>query len=262
MTNIESIQIKKAVLLAAGMGARLKPYTNTKPKCLVNVEGNTLLGRLLDTLEMYHYKKVIIVTGYQANQIQSYLQTYPTSLEFEFVHNKNYDTTNNIYSLWLAREKISENFSLIEADLIFDPVTLEKLSTPNRIALSEYIEKIHNGTTAVVSDGGILKDLYINQSPPAVANLYKTVNMYTFCFDTWKKIETEIGKFIEQGHLHIFYEMAIRELVIKGNIALEIADLSGVWWDEIDTPEDLERVSLKLTESGKGNLLDRSQKIK
>jgi L-glutamine-phosphate cytidylyltransferase len=256
---METDRIKKAVLLAAGIGERLKPYTEATPKCLVEVHGNTLLGHLLDALEMYQFQQAVIVTGYKHEQIINYIKNYPTSIEVDFVHNKFYNTTNNIYSLWLARKKINEHFALLETDLIFEPGSLTKVISTNKIALDKYNSAFHTGTTAVVSDDGILEKLYTTTSPPAIANLYKTVNIYSFCISTWKKIEKEIGRQIVKGNSHVFYETAINKLVEKFQIKLEIADLSGMWWDEIDTPEDLERVKHKITETGSLKLLNRHQ---
>lgn len=235
--------INTAVVLAAGMGNRLKPFTNNAPKCMVNVLGKPLLAHLMDSLQQNNFKKLILVTGYKSEQIEKFISSYNTTLDCEIVFNDVYDSTNNIYSLWLAKPKITSSFVLIESDIILNPEVLAEFRFSDRIALDKYNPEIHDGTTATVDLNNILEKVYIKQAPPEEKTVYKTVNIYSFSDRLWNLLINEIETFIKKDEVNGFYEAAIQNLVEEKKVSLEMVDFSGFWWDEIDTPEDLERVN-------------------
>ncbi len=243
--------IDTAVVLAAGMGNRLKPFTNYAPKCMVDVLGKPLLAHLIDSLEQNNFKKLILVTGYKSEQIEQFIESYDTTLDCEVIYNEVYDSTNNIYSLWLAKPSIISSFALIESDIILDPAILSEFKYADKIALDIFNPEIHNGTTATVNANNSLEKLYIKQAPPEDVTIYKTVNIYSFSEEAWNTLFNEINKFIEKDEVNGFYEVAIQNLIEEKKITLEMVDFSGIWWDEIDTPEDLDRVNLILSNENK-----------
>ncbi len=247
-----------AVILAAGCGRRLMPYTNTRPKCLIEVGDKPLLAHILDALNTNGFKRVVIVSGHLSEQLDHYLHQHQHGLDVTTVYNHRYDTTNNIYSLWLASPWVHEGFVLIESDLIFDPEALAPFTLPDRIALDHYNPVQHNGTTALVNENGYLDDLFLladgtndgrkngarlpthTESRP----LYKTVNISSFSNKTWLRIQSRLEDFIGREKLDHYYEIVLQGLVRSGKIHLEAIDFSRFWWDEIDSFEDLERVIL------------------
>jgi L-glutamine-phosphate cytidylyltransferase len=238
--------IKTAVILAAGMGNRLRPITDSIPKCMVEIGGKPLLAHTLDALEANGFIRVIIVTGYKKCQIEEFLNHYPTSLEVDTIHNDLFDVTNNIYSLWLASKEIEEGFTLIESDILLEPAILGEFTKPDKIALDLFSKEKHHGTTATVDTDLILEKLYINQSAPVYRTVYKTVNIYSFSPNTWHLIRDEISRIVDRNEVNGFYEVAIQNLIEKKSISLELVDFSTIWWDEIDTIEDLGRVNNSL----------------
>ena len=111
----------QAIILAAGMGKRLGELTQNNTKCMVKVNGVTLIDRLMTQLSELSLKKIIIVIGYQGEKLRSYLGENYLNTKIEYIYNPIYDKTNNIYSLALAKESLQEDDSLlIESDLIFD----------------------------------------------------------------------------------------------------------------------------------------------
>ena len=111
----------QALMLAAGMGRRLGKYTNNQTKCMVKVAGKTLLERTVEAIKEAGIKRFIIVAGYEAEKLIQYVQANITGLDIEFVINKDYATTNNIYSLYLARNYLTQDDTiLLESDLIFE----------------------------------------------------------------------------------------------------------------------------------------------
>lgn len=238
-------RINTAVLLAAGMGNRLRPFTDNKPKCMVEVGGKPLLAHTMDALEQSGFDKLVVVTGYKEEVLREFIENYQISMKVIFVHNEIYDETNNIYSLWLAFNYLNNGFALIESDIILESQILKEFTTPNRIALDIYDQNKHTGTTASVSKDGYLENLYLKHSKkPTNTELYKTVNIYSFCPDSGISLFNKIDELIKNGDVNSFYELALIELIKRNEISLEMVNFNTVWWDEIDTPDDLERVEM------------------
>ena len=118
----------KAVILAAGIASRLRPLTDTTPKCLLKIGKRCLLERAFDALIQNGFDEFIIVTGYRQQQIVDFLQArYPVQ-NITFIYNDRYESTNNIYSLWLTRSYTDgQEILLLDSDIVFDPQIVEKL---------------------------------------------------------------------------------------------------------------------------------------
>ncbi len=118
----------KAVILAAGIAFRLRPLTDNIPKCLLKLGGKSILERTIDNLINNSIEELIIVTGYLEEKIKSFInQSYP-SLKVTYIFNDVYDSTNNIYSLWLVKDYIkATNILLMDSDIIFDRRIVELL---------------------------------------------------------------------------------------------------------------------------------------
>ena len=117
----------KAVILAAGIASRLRPLTDTTPKCLLKVGERCLLQRAFDALLQNGFREFVIVTGYR-QQIVDFLEAQYPALEVTFIYEEKYASTNNIYSLWLARPYVDkEDILLLDSDILFDPQIVAKL---------------------------------------------------------------------------------------------------------------------------------------
>ena len=118
----------KAVILAAGIASRLRPLTDTTPKCLLKIGERCLLERAFDALIQNGFDEFIIVTGYRQQQIVDFLQArYPVQ-NITFIYNDRYESTNNIYSLWLTRPYTDgEEILLLDSDIVFDPQIVKRL---------------------------------------------------------------------------------------------------------------------------------------
>jgi L-glutamine-phosphate cytidylyltransferase len=246
-SSTSETMLKEAVLLAAGLGNRLRPFTDATPKCLVPAGGVPLLGHLFKSLHENGFTRLIIVTGYEAEQIRGWVESTLRSEKFDldvvFVHNAHYATTNNIYSLWQVIPHQQEGFVLLESDLIFESSALMALKMPNRMALDWFNPAIQSGTTATVDSRGQVSDMFVREEPPSGLPLYKTVNMTSFSTQTWQQLAARIDDLVKNGVTDTFYELAIRDLIRSGEAAFDIADYSQFWWDEVDTTTDLSRVN-------------------
>ena len=131
------------VILAAGMASRLRPLTDTMPKCLLKVGERTLLERTVDAMRQAGISEFVVVTGYRANMIRDFLTTHYSSLTtqnsptFTFLHNADYEHNNNIYSLWMAGEVVrGKDFLLMDSDILCDPAAVVRIAEQSEAALA------------------------------------------------------------------------------------------------------------------------------
>ena len=110
-------RIKTAVILAAGIGSRLLPLTRDTPKCLCVVGGETILSRLVNNLRLQGITRLVVVTGHQSHKIHEFFNQASFELRVDYVFNPVFQTTNNIYSLWLVKQVVQEAFLVVESDL-------------------------------------------------------------------------------------------------------------------------------------------------
>jgi len=140
----------QAIILAAGMGRRLGELTQHNTKCMVPVNGITLIDRLLGQLSKQQLKRVLIVVGYKGQELRDYIgHRYDDLLKIEYAENPIYDSTNNIYSLGLVKEQLQQDDTLlIESDLIFSeriiPMIMEN-PCPNACGKIRELDGRHYG---------------------------------------------------------------------------------------------------------------------
>ena len=127
----------QAIILAAGMGKRLKALTAGNTKCMVKVNGVSLIERALRQLDDLDLSRIVLVIGYRGQQLRDYVETLDVRTPIEYVDNPVYDRTNNIYSLYLASDYLErEDTLLLESDLIFEPGVLRALVDDPRPSLA------------------------------------------------------------------------------------------------------------------------------
>lgn len=179
VNNNSEKPITTALLLAAGTGSRLFPLTENSPKCLTEVNGIPILERLIFSLQEHGFKKLVVITGYLCKSIMDYLGEQVGSISIEYIHSSLYKTTNNIYSLWMARNIIKEPFVLFESDLIFDTDLLKDMLFSDRMAIS-LMQPWLNGTTVTVKENGSVLAFQKGTTKSYIDVRYKTVNIYSF----------------------------------------------------------------------------------
>lgn len=175
----------QAIILAAGMGRRLKDLTAENTKCMVKVNGVTLIERMLRQLEKLHLSKIVIVVGYKGENLMHYISTLNIQTPIIYVDNPIYDRTNNIYSLFLAREYLRrEDTLLLESDLIFEDEVLTTLLEDSRptLALVDKYESWMSGTCLKLTDDDKIKSFIPGKQLnfEERGEYYKTVNIYKF----------------------------------------------------------------------------------
>ena len=144
----------QAIILAAGMGKRLGRYTQENTKCMVEVNGERLIDRVIKQLARLSLTRIVIVVGYKADNLIRYIGSrYDSKIKIEYINNPIYDKTNNIYSLALAKDIMCEDDTiLLESDIIFDDSVLDALiSHPDRdLALVAKCESWMDGTMVCI----------------------------------------------------------------------------------------------------------------
>lgn len=231
-------KIKTGLLLAAGRGFRLDPLTLTKPKCLARVNGRSILERLVNSLKKYDFQRLVVVAGYKVDQIRQFLDQYADFLDIDYVFNPLYATTNNIYSLYLARALMNQPFVLFESDIVFDPHLLKELLYPDRIAIAG-IESWMNGSVVVMNQEN-RADRFLSDIPKKYDRwIKKTVNIYSFSMQSWQKVRQELGREIRSGCLNAYYETVFKKLVAQDRISFQGVSFDNGRWYEIDTINDL-----------------------
>ena len=237
----------QAIILAAGMGRRLGEYTKDNTKCMLPVNGVRLIDRLLAQLSKQDLNRVVIVVGYQRQNLIDYIgNRYDGQLKIEFVENPIYDKTNNIYSLALAKDKLQEDDTLlIESDLIFDDgmfSLLTKNPYPNLALVAKYETWMDGTMVRLDADNNI-----VNFVPKAAFDYnetdsyYKTVNIYKFSREF---SQTKYVPFLEAYSKAVgnneYYENVLRIISFLNSHDLKALPITNEKWYEIDDKQDLD----------------------
>lgn len=231
-------KITCAVLLAAGTGTRLKPLTTSAPKCLTEVNGISILKRLISNLRKQGFKRLVVVIGHLGDQIKKSLELYAGDIQVDYVVNPVYRTTNNLYSLWLAREQIDESFLLVESDLIFSSSMLGDMLYPDKIAVSKILPWM-NGTTVELDSKQRVTAFRKGDDASHKGPQYKTVNVYSLSLASWKKVEARLRRYVAEKRLGDYYEAVFTEMIADHSLSFEAVFFEADLWYEIDTGEDL-----------------------
>ena len=239
----------QAIILAAGMGRRLGELTNDNTKCMLQVNGVRLIHRILDSIYETGIRRVVLVVGYKAENVKELIGNEYRGMEIIYVENSVYDKTNNIYSLFLAREYLTaDDTILLESDLIFESRILTKIINDPypTLALVDKYESWMDGTVVTLDDQSnivefLTKDKFKYSD---IERYYKTVNIYKFSKDF---SETHYVPFLE-AYCHAlgnneYYEQVLKVITLLDDSPLKALPLGGEKWYEIDDVQDLDIAS-------------------
>ncbi|GMT43723.1 MAG: hypothetical protein IEMM0003_0542 [bacterium] len=230
--------VTTALLLAAGTGSRLYPLSQNAPKCLTLVNGVSILERLISNLSLNGFKRLVVVTGYLENCIKDFLGTRIGDIAIDYIFSPLYKTTNNIYSLWMAREIINEPFLLLESDLVFDSSLLKSMLYPDKIAVAK-MQTWMDGAYVTINQSQQVKAFFKDNKARLAVNSYKTVNIYCISLSSWRNIVKKLDQHISDGKTNDYYEIIFTEMIADGNLSFDIVSFDSKPWYEIDTIEDL-----------------------
>lgn len=239
----------QAIILAAGMGKRLKELTRNNTKCMVQVNGVSLIDRLLHQLDGRQLSRVVIVVGYEGQKLMDYIGTLDIQTPIVYVNNPIYDKTNNIYSLALAKDWLCrEDTLLFESDLIFEDEVIDLLVNDQRdtLALVDRYESWMDGTCVKLAEDDSIVEFVPGKrfKFEERGEYYKTVNIYKF---SRHFSETHYVPFLEAYSSALgnneYYEQVLRVIAMLDDPGIKAKRLSGQMWYEIDDIQDLDIAS-------------------
>ena len=240
----------QALMLAAGMGKRLGRYTQNGTKCMVSVNGKTLIEYAIEALVNAGIKKFTLVIGYRGDVLKEFIaskfnEKNLNGMNIEYIENPVYDKTNNIYSLYLAKDVLSlDDTILLESDLIFDTKILNDLiDNPNKnIAMVSHFESWMDGTCTLLDENknviGMLDKAHFNWND--INDYYKTVNIYKLSKEFSEKYYIPFLEAYQKSFgKNEYYETVLKVLALLDTKTLKGMVVRGDQWYEIDDPADL-----------------------
>lgn len=239
----------QAIILAAGMGKRLKELTSNNTKCMVKVNGVALIDRVLHQLENINLSRILIVVGYESQKLIDFIETLDIKTPITFINNPIYDKTNNIYSLALAKDWLcKEDTLLLESDLIFEDSILSALIDDPRdtLALVDKYESWMDGTCVKINENDEIESFVPGSKfkYEEKDEYYKTVNVYKFSKNFSEKCYVP---FLEAYQSALgeneYYEQVLRVITMLENSEIKAKRLNGELWYEIDDIQDLDIAS-------------------
>jgi len=228
----------KTVILAAGAGSRLKPLTDHMPKCLLKVGVKSILEMTIENLLATNNSEIIIVTGYLENKIREFIRERFPHLQITYIYNELYASTNNIYSLWLAKDEVlGHDMMMLDSDIVFDERIISKLQNSgykNCLALKRH--EVHDEEIKVKTDAHgcvieIGKEVNVSQAEG------ESIGIEIFGIEALTELYFILDrKVVTEKEVNQFYEAAFQELSDNN---LFIVDITEYFCMEIDTEEDL-----------------------
>ena len=236
----------QTVILAAGMGKRLKELTHNHTKCMVEINGKTLIERAINNITLAGINKIIIVTGYQGEVLKEYVSRLNVKADIVFVNNDRYEETNNIYSLWLTRDYLSQDDTIVlESDIIFEEGMLERLmeSKEDCVTFVAKPEPWMDGTIVKLDKNNNISEFIDNHSYNMnnINEYYKTVSIYKFSknFINTKYMHL-IDAYIKTWGDSSVYESALKVITLGHKTRIPAIVLNGENWYEINDIQDVD----------------------
>lgn len=236
----------QAIILAAGMGKRLRELTSNNTKCMIKVNGTTLIERMLQQLDSHHLERIIIVIGYKGEKLKQHIKTLSINTPILFVENPDFEQTNNIYSLFLAKDYLTQQDTLLlESDLIFEDAVLDKLiSNPYpSLALVAKFESWMDGTVVTLDENNYIKRFITPKqfSFEEIPYYYKTVNIYKFSQDfSTSHYVPFLEAYCKALGNNEYYEQVLRVITLLDRPELKALPIHHELWYEIDDIQDLD----------------------
>ena len=237
-------RVSKAVILAAGVGSRLRPFTDKLPKCLVQIAGVPILDNTLAHLAALETEEIVIVVGHHKEVIIGRFGSSYLGMSMTYIVSDNYEKTNNIYSLWLARDHLTQDVLLLEADIFFERAVLERLLSQggSNLAIVSRHESWMSGTVVSVDARGRIQatiDVQNQEDDFDYTKYFKTANIYLFRQDFLNRyFLPQLEAYITSKDYDEYYESILITLGHRGKNSLVAVDCDDLKWYEIDDESD------------------------
>lgn len=250
----------QAIILAAGMGKRLKDLTKDNTKCMVKVNGVSLIDRVLHQLDRFSLTKIVIVVGYEGQKLKDYISSFDIKTPVFYVENPIYYKTNNIYSLMLAKNYLlKEDTLLLESDIIFEDAVIKNLLEDPRdtLALVDKYESWMSGTCIKIGEDDSIEDFVPGKKFvfSDIPEYYKTVNIYKFSKSFSENYYVPfLDAYSKALGNNEYYEQVLRVITMLDEPVIKAKKLNGELWYEIDDIQDLDIASSMFCENDEESL--------
>lgn len=236
----------QAVILAAGMGKRLKELTSEATKCMVKVNGVAIIDRILGYLDKLGLSRIVVVVGYEGEKLRAYIDALAVSTPITYVDNDIYYKTNNIYSLYLAKDYLlEEDTLLLESDLVFEEAVLKKIAEhpyPSLVLVDKF-ESWMDGTVVTLDEHDGIKAFVTKREFDfnKTDAYYKTVNIYKFS-RTFSQLYYVpfLEIYCKAMGTNEYYEQVLKVITFMEDPQIKAVKLTGEKWYEIDDVQDLD----------------------
>jgi choline kinase len=239
----------QAIILAAGISKRLRPLTDTTPKCLLKVGDKTILEMTIDNVLKNGIDEFIMVTGYRENMIKDYIERRFPDLKIKYLTNTDYENNNNSYSLWMTKDYVSEDCILLDSDILFDYRIIEKLIKSGKndcLAVNRNHQLGEEEIKLIVDSSN--KIIHIGKHLNPAESYGESIGIEMFNNSFFKDLGKILDrKITQENNVNEFYEASFQELYDKGN-AMYAVDVSEYRSMEIDTAEDFKRAQKEIKE--------------
>ncbi len=237
-------RIKKAVILAAGLGSRLKPLTDEVPKCLTEVNGKPILLQTIESLEKNGIDETAIVVGYLGERILDKFGARFRNMKLSYIWNQIYDETNSMYSTWLAREYLEEGAILIEGDTVSEEFLIRRALETDDDKTYWVVDRFgpqYDGSMSTTDKSGRIVDVNIVRGKLRTYqnNQYKSTGIVKIDREYGRQFSNWLDSDVRKGNVQIYYDLVIAKHLKDAPIFA--LDISGKKWIEIDSLEDLKR---------------------
>lgn len=230
----------QVIILAAGQGKRLRPLTDNTPKCLIKVGEFPILHRQLKNLEENDLKDIILVVGFMAEAVKEYATGHFPRLNFNFVYNPNFETTNTLYSLALASEQVNAagTVLLLNGDVVFEPEIIKYLlkDDDGKSFIAVQLKKCREEEVKISlkRDGSVA---LLNKKTPLEKAIGEAIGINKFRFSFWRVLTKNLSLLKNDFSLE-YFEYAVEETIEDGEkiFPFDVGELKAV---EIDFAEDL-----------------------
>lgn len=239
----------QGLMLAAGMGKRLGKYTQGNTKCMLNVAGKTLIERAVDALKSAGINKLIIVVGYKSENLKEFVSEKIKDMEIVFIDNPDYDKSNNIYSLYLAKDWLEKDDTImLESDLIYENKMIQELvsSKEKDVALVAKYEQWMDGTVVTLDNENRITE-FIEKKDfkfDRINEYYKTVNIYKLSKEfSQNQYIPFLEAYMKAYGVNEYYELVLKAIVHLSRSTLKALPIENIKWYEIDDAQDYDIVN-------------------
>jgi choline kinase len=236
-----------AVILVAGIGARLRPLTDDRPKALLDVGGETILHRAVRLLMACGVERIVLATGYRESAVRDALREIPA--EFVFCHNEAFDRTQNSVSLALCRAAVEgHSFYKLDGDVVFMPEVLQRLEQSEEpLAVAVDAARTVDAEAMKVRVNSARRIVAFGKAIPIEASAGESIGIERIEAAVSGRLFDALQSAIEAARTDLYYEDIYSELISAQALSAEAIEVGDLAWTEVDTPEDLDRARALLS---------------